>query len=261
MIDFSWLDWLQGTNNPLTFVLRLPSQAAAARGLNGADGRANLADVETYAAGPYLTDLLRGERDPQALARIVEKVATFTGLDQAVVRRLGGRIDTASFARERDRANGKVSSLYDAEVSGFDPTPHSASSNYPDPVLDTIKTPLASAMADLTANRLGWPVEARYEILNESVYRQWDWGAGRGHAEALGDLKRALALDPRLRVLVAHGLTDQVTPYFASKLLIDQIAPMGDPDPFAAQSLWRRPYALSEGPVPRRPARRRAQTH
>ena len=43
------------------------------------------------------------------------------------------------------------------------------------------------------------------------------------------DLKRALALDPHLRVLVAHGLTDQVTPYFASKLLIDQIPPMGDP--------------------------------
>jgi carboxypeptidase C (cathepsin A) len=39
-----------------------------------------------------------------------------------------------------------------------------------------------------------------------------------------------MALDPSLRVLVAHGLTDQVTPYFASKVLIDQVPPMGDPD-------------------------------
>ncbi len=227
VLDFGWFE---GVNNPLTFAMRLPSQAAVARGLAGQDGRAALADVEAYAAGPYLADLLRGERDPQALSRIAEKVASFTGLDLALVRKLGGRIDAATFAREKDRASAKVTSLYDARAGGFDPSPHAAASDYSDPLLDAIKTPLASAMADLTANRLGWTIEARYEILNENVNRAWDWGSGRNHAEALSDLRRAMALDPSLRVLVAHGLADQVTPYFASKVLIDQVPPMGDPD-------------------------------
>jgi carboxypeptidase C (cathepsin A) len=227
VLDFGWFE---GVNNPLTFAMRLPSQAAVARGLAGPEGRAALSDVEAYAAGPYLVDLLRGERDPQALSRIAEKVASFTGLDLALVRKLGGRIDVATFAREKDRASAKVTSLYDARAGGFDPSPHAAASDYSDPLLDAIKTPLASAMADLTANRLGWTIEARYEILNENVNRAWDWGSGRNHAEALSDLKRAMALDPSLRVLVAHGLTDQVTPYFASKILIDQVPPMGDPD-------------------------------
>ncbi len=228
VLDFGWFE---GTNNPLTFVTRLPSQAAAAKGLAGQDGRAALGEVEAYAAGPYLTDLLRGERDPQALSRIAEKVAGYTGLDPALVRKLGGRVDMATFARERERAGTKITSFYDARVSGFDPFPHGASSDYSDPILDAIKTPLASAMADLTGNRLGWPVDARYEILNEDVNHAWDWGNnGRGQAEALSDLKRAMALDPSLRVLVAHGVTDQVTPYFASKLLIDQVPPMGNPD-------------------------------
>ncbi len=227
VLDFGWFE---GVNNPLLFATRLPSQAAAARGLAGQDPRAALSDVEAYAAGPYLVDLLRGERDPQALSRMTEKVAAFTGLDPALVRKLGGRIDSATFAREKSRASEKVSSLYDARVSGFDPFPHAAESEYSDPILDAVKTPLASAMADLTANRLGWPVDARYEILNESVNHAWDWGEGRGHAEALSDLKRAMALDPSLRVLVAHGVTDQVTPYFASKLLIDEVPPMGNPD-------------------------------
>ncbi|MEJ0092553.1 MAG: peptidase S10 [Methylocella sp.] len=226
VLDFGWFE---GANNPMTYVTRLPSQAAAARDPDKGASRADLADVEAYAAGPYLEDLLRGERDPAALARIAEKVAGFAGLDPALVRQLGGRIDLASFARERSRAAGKISSLYDADISGFDPAPLSASSEYSDPVLDAIKTPLASAMADITANKLGWPIDARYEILNESVNHQWDWSSGRGRAEALGDLERALAIDPHLRVLIAHGLTDQVTPYFASKLLIDQIPPMGDP--------------------------------
>lgn len=227
VIDFAWFE---GTNNPLPFVTHLPSLAAAARGLTGADARQSLADVEAYAAGPYLTDLVRGERDPAALARIIDNVTRITGLDPAFVRRLGGRIDPLSFARERGRAEGKVSSRYDSNVSAFDPFPHSSSTEYSDPILDADKTPLASAMADITANRLGWPIDARYEILNESVNRQWDWDGKRDKNQSLSDLKQALAIDQRLRVLVMHGLTDQVTPYFASKLLIDQIPPFGDPD-------------------------------
>ncbi|QBR72585.1 peptidase S10 [Beijerinckiaceae bacterium] len=227
VLDFSWFE---GANNPLTFATRLPSQAAAARGLTGSDGRAALSDVEAYAAGPYLTDLLRGERDPQALTRLAERVSGFTGLDPALVRKLGGRIDIATFAREKNRAGAKISSIYDARVSGYDPSPHAAASEYSDPILDAAKTPLASAMADITANRLGWPVgEERYEILNESVSHAWDFGSGRNRPESLSDLKQAMALDPRLRVLVVHGLTDQVTPYFASKLLIDQVPPLDDP--------------------------------
>lgn len=228
VLDFNW--WSDGVANPLACAVRLPSQAAAARGLSGQEARSSLADVETYAAGPYITDLLRGERDPQALARIAEKIASFTGLDPALVRKLGGRIDPATFAREKNRTSAKVTSLYDALVSGFDPAPHAAVSDFPDPILDAFKTPLASAMADISSNRLRWMVEARYEILNENVYRAWDWGSGRERPEALTDLRHVMALDPSLRVLVAHGVTDQVTPYFASKILIDQVPPMGAQD-------------------------------
>lgn len=226
VLDFAWFD---GDNNPLTYATRLPSFAAAARDLTGPDPRQQLADVEAYASGPYIVDLLRGERDPAALARVSEKVAKFTGLDPALVRRLGGRIDLSTFARERERAKGRVSSFYDALMTGYDPFPYSARSEYSDPVLDALKAPLASAMANITATKLNWFVNARYEILNENINKEWQWG-GRHPAEAMTDLRRILALDPHLHVLIAHGVTDEVTPYFASKMLIDQIPPMGDPD-------------------------------
>jgi carboxypeptidase C (cathepsin A) len=41
-------------------------------------------------------------------------------------------------------------------------------------------------------------------------------------------LKATLALDARLRVLVVHGYTDLVTPYFASTLVLDQLPAYGD---------------------------------
>ncbi len=99
----------------------------------------------------------------------------------------------------------------------------------PIPILDVLKVPLASAMAYVTAKKLNWFVDARYEILNEDVNREWDWGK-RQPAEAMNDLRHVLALDPYLHILIVHGVTDQVTPYFASKLLIDQVPPMGDPN-------------------------------
>jgi carboxypeptidase C (cathepsin A) len=224
VLDFSWFE---GRANPMVFATHLPSLTAAARGLTGLDPRHELADVEAYAAGPYIVDLLRGERDPEALARVSAKVASFTGLDPALVTRLGGRIDSSTFVRERQRASGKVGSLYDALTTGYDAYPYSARGDYSDPILDVLKAPFASAMAYITAKKLNWFVDARYEILNEEVNHEWDWGRHQP-AEAMSDLRHVLALDPHLHILIVHGATDQVTPYFASKLLIDQVPPMGD---------------------------------
>jgi carboxypeptidase C (cathepsin A) len=226
VLDFAWFD---GVSNPMVYAAHLPSLTAAARDLSGLDPRKELADVEAYAADAYVVDLLRGERDPEALARLSGKVAAFTGLDPALVRRLGGRVDVQTFVRERNRAAERVGSLYDALTTGYDAFPHLARGDYSDPILDVVKVPLASAMAYVTQQKLNWFVDARYEILNEEVNQEWSWGKHQP-AEAMSDLRHILALDPHLHVLIAHGATDLVTPYFASKLLIDQIPPMGDPD-------------------------------
>ena len=76
--------------SPLAFAARLPSFAAVARG--GADRRA-LADVESYAAGEYIVDLIKGPRDKEAQIRLTRNVAAFTGLDPKLVSEMSGRID------------------------------------------------------------------------------------------------------------------------------------------------------------------------
>ncbi|MGY4353491.1 carboxypeptidase C (cathepsin A) [Bradyrhizobium sp. GM7.3] len=85
--------------------------------------RADLADVEAYARGEFLVDLVKGRADKEAATRLADKVAALTGIDQAVSRRLAGRFDAGTFSRELDRKNGKVSGRYDASVHGFDPYP------------------------------------------------------------------------------------------------------------------------------------------
>jgi carboxypeptidase C (cathepsin A) len=204
--------------------------AAAVREETGAFDREALRAVERYAAGDYLQDLLRGERDGAAVERISARVAQLTGLDPALVRRLAGRVDTRTFLRERKRDRGLVSSMYDATVTGTDPDPTSSTSHYDDPVLSVIRPPLSSAMTDLYARVLHWRVEEPYQLLNSRVNGRWDWGGGRGSHEIVSDLRSVLASDPRLRVLITHGASDLVTPYFETQMILDQMPAFASPE-------------------------------
>ena len=43
-------------------------------------------------------------------------------------------------------------------------------------------------------------------------------------------LAAMLAHDPRTRVLIAHGASDLVTPYFENQMIVDQFPPFASPD-------------------------------
>ncbi|GJD29392.1 hypothetical protein PMNALOAF_0625 [Methylobacterium adhaesivum] len=223
VLDFGWLQTPRTT--PWGHVLKLPSFAAAAiERAGGTPTRATLADAEAYATGPYLADLLKGPSDKAAVARLADRVGALAGLDPDFVRRQAGRLSASGVQREIGRDTGRVASAYDTGVTGWDPDPTALSSGFEDPLLTALQAPLTSAMIALYSDRLNWKVpDLRYELLNNAVNRGWTWGSGRMAPEALGALRGALALDGNLRVLVAHGFTDLVTPYFASKLLIDQM--------------------------------------
>jgi carboxypeptidase C (cathepsin A) len=216
----------------LQYSYTLPTMAAVAREVREAGRapltRADLADVERYAQGEFLTDLIKGQADTQAATRLADKVAALTGIDQAVSRRLAGRFEVGEFRREFDRRNGRVTGRYDASVMGFDPYPDSNSAHFGDPSGDSLMAPLTSAAVELTTRKLNWRPDGSYQLLSESVNRSWDFG--RGPAESISQLRQVLALDPKMKLLVGHGLFDLATPYFASKVLLDQLPAYASPD-------------------------------
>ena len=228
VLDFTYQRDASGS--PLRWVVSLPAMAAAKLEREGKLTRQALAEAETYASGEYLADLLKGPRDRDAVRRMADRVSALTGLDRGLVERMGGKIDMATFLRERDRGKGVVGSPYDGNVAALDPDPEAARSRAPDAVLEAITAPLTSAMLSHYASDLNWRPDGRYFLLNEEVGRRWSYGQGRGDRESMRELRSALALDPRLDVIVAHGFTDFVTPYFESKLLLDQLPALGDPE-------------------------------
>lgn len=218
------LDFREFTGTSLLqYVATLPSYVAVAREAKGPVTRADLADVEAYARGEFLADLVKGEADKDATIRLADKVAELTGIDQAVSRRLAGRLDVGEFRRELDRKNGKVTGRYDGSVRGLDPYPDSSSSRFGDPSGDSLQAPLTSAAVDVLTRKLNWRPDGSYEVLNGTVEGHWDFGRGINPPQSVSELRQMLATDARLNVLVGHGLFDLATPYFGTKRVLDQL--------------------------------------
>jgi len=225
------LDFREFTGSSiLQYVWSLPTMAAVARQAKAPVTRADMADAEGYARGDFTADLLKGEADAEATTRLADKVAALTGIDQAVSRRLAGRFDAIEFRREFDRKNGRVTGRYDASVMGLDPDPDSSFYHFGDPSGDQLVAPLTSAAVDLTTRKLNWRPDGSYQLGNGSVEKAWDFGRGLHPPESISDLRKILALDPKLRLLVGHGLFDLATPYFGSRILLDQLPAYASPD-------------------------------
>jgi carboxypeptidase C (cathepsin A) len=210
--------------SPLPYMVSLPSMAAARLEREGKLTPAALADVESYTRGEFTTDLFRGRSDPQAIERLTTRVAGYTGLDPVLVRRLEGRVGVRTYLREIHRDQKAIGSVYDSNVTAFDPFPGSVEQQSNDPLLVSIIAPTTSAAVDLMTNQVGWKVQARYNLLSYAVNSAWDRDNGD---KPVADLRRAISADPKMAVIVAHGMDDLSCPYFASRLVIDQMPSFG----------------------------------
>jgi carboxypeptidase C (cathepsin A) len=225
------LDFREFTGSSLLqYVARLPTMAAVAREAKGPVTHADMADVERYARGDFLGDLVKGQADTEATTRLADRVAALTGIDQAVSRRLAGRFDGIEFRREFDRRHGKVTGRYDASVLGIDPYPDSSFYHFSDPSGEPLNALLTSAAVDLTTRKLNWRPDGSYQLLSSAVEKAWDFGHGINPLESVSQVREILALDPRLKLLVGHGLFDLATPYLGSKMLLDQLPAYASPE-------------------------------
>lgn len=223
-----------GDLSPLPWMLTLPSIAAANLERQGKLTDAAMADIIAYTRTDYVTDLLKGRSDPQAIDRIVKRVSELSGLDPLFVRRSGGRLETQAYLREVFRAEGKLGSRYDSNVTGWDPFPFSPDQRTNDPVLDAIIAPTTEAMVDFITHTVGWKYAARYNALSYEVNKLWPGNDGQEDATLGGrgsveELRQSVAVDSKLNVLIVHGWGDLSCPFMASVLIVDQMPIMGDP--------------------------------
>ena len=213
-----------GPGDLIAAAVELPSYAASAAVLGGKTDF-DPASVEHYALSDYLTGFAAEKGVPPSGDPFIAKVAAAIGLPEDVVRRERGWVGKDVFAHELRRKENQVVSLYDGTIT------RSAVSNPwdplgGDPILDKAIAAYTQAFNIYAPAELGYRTDLQYRVLPH-IYRQWNFDGARegqdGLGRALSGLQTALIDRPATKVLVANGRYDLVTPYLASRWLIDQL--------------------------------------
>ena len=223
------LDWALLNPSPgdlIAAAINLPSFAASAATLGG-NTQFDAAGVEHFALSDYLAGLAAMKGVPPPGDAFIAKVATTIGLPEDIVRRERGWVGKEVFAHELRRDHNEVLSLYDGTVTRAalaNPWDRTAG----DPILDNAISAYTAAFNIYAPAELGYRTELQYRTLPSSVNRQWNFDAARDGQDGLGlplsNLQTALLDHPATKVLIVNGRTDLVTPYLASRWLIDQLA-------------------------------------
>jgi carboxypeptidase C (cathepsin A) len=214
--------------SPLPWLMTLPSITAANLERQKKLTPEAMNDVIAYTEGEYATTLIKGRSDQAATDRMIQRVTEMTGLDPQFVKVSGGRLDGQAYLREVHRQEGKLGSRYDSNVTMFDPFPYSPEQEASDPILASMVAPLTTAMVNFVTHTVGWRVDARYNALSYDLNRLWD-GGDELRRGSVTELRQAVAADPKMRVIIAHGWNDLSCPFMGSVISVNQMPVMGDP--------------------------------
>jgi carboxypeptidase C (cathepsin A) len=184
----------------------------------------DIAAIERFALGGYLTGLAGLKGRPPAADPFIAKIAAITGLPAEIVQRYRARVPRDVFVREIRRPEGEAVSVYDGSIA------RSAGTGGAPDAGDALLRPAAAAFGAAfnayAAEELAYHADQPYRVLAGEVSRQWNWGDARrpgGPGLALAALEAALLDHPGTRVLIANGRYDLVTPYLGSRWLVDQL--------------------------------------
>ena len=220
------VDLIGDADNPITDAIELPSFAASALELHHRFDPGRVDDAYRYAFGPFLSAIAGPPLAGDAANAFYAKVSEVSGLPQSVIAKERARIDPAAHdVRSRD---GRLYSLYDDTLSIDDPFPEGENNgDSPDPVLSGFGRAYGNAFEGFAAQTLGFRTELRYDLLDVGPGSKWDFKEGESLvARGTPDLRKLMALNPSLHVLITNGYFDTVCPFAGSRWLVEHL-PVG----------------------------------
>lgn len=246
----------QSNNEDLAPALIIPSYTATAflhKKLAPelqADLQSTLKQSETWAQSDYAMALIKGDRLSQnERDSIVQQLARFTGLDPAFIAKTNLRITVDQFARQLLRDRALELGHYGAHLTSKLPADNTPYDLWADPSLFSNGT--SGLIVPYLRLELGFRVDTRYagpwgggwpsptSPRADWTGQRWDFTTARGPGVVAQDLVDAMGRNSTLRVFVAHGYYDLVTPFFASEYAFSHLGL----DPTLTRNVIQKNYA------------------
>jgi len=214
----------QSERDLLAAAFILPSYAATAAAFHPPSSVNRATEAERFALSDYLVGLAALQGQPPPGDAFIARVAEIAGISADIARRYRGRIPRHIFAREIRRKEGEAISLYDSMITR--PAGPEDGESAADPVLQPAVAAYGSAINAYLADELGVHSDLPYRVLPRDISQQWNWQGERQHGTeglAMSSLEKTLIDHPDTKLLIVNGRYDLVTPYFASRWLVDQL--------------------------------------
>lgn len=215
--------------NDLPYILFLPTYAATAHyhkqlanELQADLGR-TLAEAETFALGPYATALMQGDAlPPDDRAAIIAGLSRYTGLSPRYIESTNLRINIFRFVKELLREKRRTVGRLDSRYTGIDRNAAGEMNEY-DPSYALIQGPYTAMLNDYIRRELKFESDLPYEILSGRV-RPWSFEENQNSYLNVGEtLRKAMSMNPHLKVFVANGYYDLATPYLATRYTFNHL--------------------------------------
>jgi len=220
-LDFKTLSFER--DNELPFTLYLPSYAATAWAhgrLPGMTLEEVVAGAHEFAMGTFAAELLKTGSVPPHL---YPEIAIWTGLSIDTVAQANGLISEDFYLTHFGASEKKLLGLFDSRCIGDRLSAGSRFNLFEDPSWAAIGGIMTASLnhylyQDLKC-RTEWP---RYEILSTEANQKWRFDAF-GYPNQLEGLRKALLVNPNMRVFSASGYFDLAVPFSAAEYCMQRL--------------------------------------
>ncbi len=186
--------------------------------------------ARVFAIDELLPALFKGNTlDPETRVHIRDRLAYFTGLSPEYIERADLRVNGFRFAKELLRDQGLAVGLLDARYTRDD-IDDLAAETEDDAASAAISPAFKAALMDYMKKDLEIKWDRVYMAPSDpDLYKSWRWRPvpDEQYWEPLpvntaSDLSAAMRINPELKVLVASGYYDLVTPFFDAEYTLNR---------------------------------------
>ena len=222
--DYRWFE----SDPPISIALQLPYMAATAHyhgrlspKLQAVPLEEVLAKAETFALDTLMPAVARGGSLSAKQRRdVAERMSRYSGLSTEAILSQNLHVPTSFFWKELLRDEGYTVGRLDSRYKGLD---LKSSGDRPDynAELTSWLHAFTPGINHYFREELRFPTDVKYNMFGP--VRPWD----NENNDVREQLRRAMATNPFLHVLVQSGYYDGATSYFNAKYTLDQLDPSG----------------------------------